>query len=389
MPVGACRLVAADPVAEIDSCHETSGREEIQHSVDARDADAISGRTKPLVEFLRRQATVLFVEILDDRAACIPAPETRVTQPVEGVRRPGRIGGAHRAMIPILINRGSLPVVETRMVLILVALLALTAGCGAGPVVVGSGPTKVVAAFYPLAYAAEQVGRPAVTVENLTPAGAEPHDLELTPREVGDVIRADLVLYLGAGFQPAVADAVGRRHGPSLQLLPDSASGDPHVWLDPRRFAEIVRAVGRALDRPRSAARLVGRLDLLDTAYRRGLAGCRRREIVTSHAAFGYLARRYGLRQVPLAGLAPEAEPGPRAIERLVAEVRRTRATTVFFETLVSPKLAQTVARAAGARTAVLSPLEGLTAAELARGENYFTVMRSNLRTLREALGCP
>ena len=285
---------------------------------------------------------------------------------------------------------------KTRIVLTLVAL-TLT-GCGVRPAIVGSGPTKVVAAFYPLAYAAEQVGGRAVTVENLTPAGAEPHDLELTPREVGDVLRADLVVYLGGGFQPAVAKAVRGRTWPSLQVLgePGSTSRlqsgtgavDPHVWPDPQRYGAIAREIGRALRRPRSAGTFVARLTRLDREYRRGLSHCARRELVTSHAAFAYLARRYGLRQVPLEGLTPDAEPSARAIERLVAEVRRTHATTVFFETLVSPKLAQTVARAAGTRTAVLNPLEGLTGVELGRGASYFSVMRANLRSLREALGC-
>ena len=307
-------------------------------------------------------------------------------------------------MIAVLIILLGCPTVKTRIVLILapLALLAmvsaLTAGCGAKPATVGSGSTKVVAGFYPLAYAAEQVGGRSVTVENLTPAGAEPHDLELTPRAVGDILDADLVLYLGAGFQPAVAKAVRSRKGTSLQFLGEHGSTmlveagtgsiDPHIWLDPRRYAAIVHEVGGALRRPREAAALVARLSRLDRRYRLGLAHCARREVVTSHAAFGYLSVRYGLRQVPLEGLSPEAEPSAKAIQRLVAEVRRTHATTVFFETLVSPKLAQTVARAAGVRTAVLNPLEGLTKDEIAREDDYFTVMRSNLRSLQEALGC-
>lgn len=286
-------------------------------------------------------------------------------------------------------------VVKPRIVLTLASLggLALVAaGCGAGPATVGRGPMKVVAAFYPLAYAAEEVGGAEVTVEDLTPAGAEPHDFELTPREVDDVVRADLVLYLGHGFQPAVEKAVGERRGRSLDLLathvPRQGAVDPHVWLDPLRYAGIGREIAAALGRPWAGAAFAARLHALDGAFRRGLARCARREIVTSHAAFGYLALRYGLRQVPLEGLTPEAEPSPQAVQRLVSEVRRTKATTVFFETLVSPKLAETVAREAGVRAAVLNPLEGLTSAELARGETYFSVMRANLRSLRRALGC-
>jgi zinc transport system substrate-binding protein len=129
-------------------------------------------------------------------------------------------------------------------------------------------------------------------------------------------------------------------------------------------------------------------LKQLDAQFRTGLRACARREIVTSHAAFGYLAERYGLEQIALPGLSPEAEPSPRELERVIGEVREHGATTVFFETLVSPRLAETVARETGARTAVLNPLEGLTEEELERGEDYFSVMRANLAALRKALGC-
>jgi len=129
-------------------------------------------------------------------------------------------------------------------------------------------------------------------------------------------------------------------------------------------------------------------LESLDREYEGALTQCRRREIVTSHAAFGYLAERYGLEQIAITGLSPEAEPTPRELEDVVEEVRMQGATTVFFETLVSPRLAETVARETGARTAVLNPLEGLTEEELARGENYFSLMRANLKTLRQALEC-
>ena len=163
---------------------------------------------------------------------------------------------------------------------------------------------------------------------------------------------------------------------------------DPHVWLDPVRFARIAREIASALGAPAAADGLVARLDALDGEYRRGLARCARREIVTSHAAFGYLAARYGLVQVPLVGLQPEAEPGPRDVERLVDEVRATGATTVFSEPLASPALADAVAREAGVATAVLDPLEGLTAAETDAGDDYFSVMEKNLGVLRTALGC-
>ncbi len=256
-----------------------------------------------------------------------------------------------------------------------------------------------MAGFYPLAFAAEQIAVAGTSVKNLTPAGAEPHDLELTPGDVRAVDDASLVLYLGEGFMPGLETAVEQRQGRSLDLLAeeDLKQGkgedgeivrDPHVWLDPVRYAAMARAIGVELGQTEAAARLAGKLERLDDEFRRGLATCKRRQIVTSHAAFGYLAERYGLEQVPLEGLSPEAEPSARGLADLVDLVKTSGVTTVFFETLVSPKLAETVAREAGVETAVLNPLEGLTDDEIASGEDYFTVMRSNLAALEEALGC-
>jgi zinc transport system substrate-binding protein len=278
-----------------------------------------------------------------------------------------------------------------RIVLVSVCLAALCAGCG------GSRPGRpTVASFYPLAYAAEIVG--GAPVANLTPAGAEPHDIELTPREVAELQRAKLVVYLSHGFQPAVQQAVAHARGVKLDALSglsirkgagdEAGKADPHVWLDPLLYARIVRRIGGALHRPRAAAALAARLTRLDRDYRRGLAHCERRTFVTSHAAFGYLAGRYGLRQIAITGIDPQSEPSPQKLAELAKLVRRRHIGVVFFERLVSPKLAQTVAREAGATSAVLDPIEGLTPAEADRGETYLSLMRRNLAELRKALRC-
>ena len=283
----------------------------------------------------------------------------------------------------------------SRIVLILAC--CVVAGCGAAGG--AAGKRTVVASFYPLAFAAEQVGGSSVDVENLTPSGAEPHDLELTPQAVGRIVRADLVLYFSHGFQPAVSDAVRQANGKTVDVLAGlplhSAYGqeagltaDPHVWLDPALFERIVLRIGAVLGRPSAANALVTKLEQLDRAYRTGLAHCARRDIVTSHAAFGYLAQRYGLRQVAITGLTPESEPTPQQLANVIRLVRQTHATTVFFETLLSPRLADTVAREVGARTAVLDPIEGLTPAEQSHGDTYLSVMRRNLAALRRALAC-
>ncbi|PWU21897.1 MAG: zinc ABC transporter substrate-binding protein [Candidatus Rokuibacteriota bacterium] len=269
----------------------------------------------------------------------------------------------------------------------------LVGGCGGSSAKSGNrGAERVVAGFYPLAFAAEEVGGAAVDVTNLTPPGVEPHDLEISPKQVEEVRSADLVLLLGHGFQPQVEDAAGSGSKvvklldlPGLGRFPNS---DPHVWLDPRRYALIVRRIGVALHARPAARRLASRLHALDAEYRRGLARCKRRDVVTSHEAFGYLAQRYKLHQIAITGLAPEAEPTPGALEHAVAAVRASRATTIFLEPLVSPRIADTVARETGTRTAVLDPIEALTPDEAERGADYFSLMRSNLAELRRALGC-
>lgn len=276
-----------------------------------------------------------------------------------------------------------------------VGLAAALAGCGSSS---SSGGRSVVAAFYPVAWAAAQIGGRSVHVHNLTPSGAEPHDIELTPREVGQIQSARFVFYLSHDFQPAVADAVRGARGTTVDVLQgealrngigdESGKADPHVWLDPVRFAGIVERIGAALGRPARGRALAARIMRLDGDYRRGLAHCARREFVSSHAAFGYLAQRYGLHMVAITGVDPESEPSARTLASLSKLVHDDHIGTVFFERLVSPKLAETVAHEAGARTAVLDPIEGLTPSEEKQGSDYVTLMRQNLQALRRELGC-
>jgi zinc transport system substrate-binding protein len=283
---------------------------------------------------------------------------------------------------------------KTRIVLTLIAAVAL-AGCGGDS---SSEGKTVVAAFYPLAFAAEQIGGDGIDVKNLTPPGVEPHDLELSAGDIQTVGGADVVLYLGSGFQVALEKAIDSTSADAVDLLDvvktheggeEEHGVDPHVWLDPIRYAAIAERIGKELDRETEADAFADRLRALDGDFRRGLSDCEHNEIVTSHAAFGYLAERYGLKQVAITGLSPEVEPTPRDLEQVVNQVRAVGATTVFFETLISPRLAQTVAREVGAQTAVLDPIEGLTEKEANAGEDYFSVMRENLAALRKALVCP
>lgn len=264
-----------------------------------------------------------------------------------------------------------------RIVLILL-VACLAAGCGARPA--DSGKPQVVASFYPVAYAAEQTSGPTVDVHDLTPSGVEPHDLELKPDDVARIRDADAALYLGGGFQPAVEKALAGATGATVDLLP-SGTTDPHVWLAPLLYAKLAEQVANAL--AGDATPLVAKLRTLDADYRAGLGDCARRTIVVSHAAFGHLARAYGLTQVALAGLAPEAEAGPRDLERTVDLVREQGTTTVFVEPLAPRREAETIARETGTEVAVLDPIEGAK-----DGADYFSLMRANLAALRKALGC-
>jgi len=313
----------------------------------------------------------------------------------------------------------------TRVLTALAAAAALLAGasaCASPATQTGGSEGAVVTSFYPLQFAAQQITGDTLPVTVLTRPGAEPHDLELGPQEVSAMSGARLVVYAD-GFQPAVDDAMAQVDEGKVLDVADAArltltaseehegetadehaqhtedarhsSSDPHFWLDPQRYAAVAQAIGKRLQSvdPANAAAyakntdaLVGRLEALDAEFKDGVARCRSKVLVTSHAAFGYLAERYGLEQHGIAGISPDAEPGAAALKEVSDLVRSQGVTTVFQETLVEPHLAQTVASSTGARVATLDPVEGITSASA--GKDYFEVMRSNLAALRKGLGC-
>jgi zinc transport system substrate-binding protein len=278
--------------------------------------------------------------------------------------------------------------------------LALAAGLLSGCATRDQGGVHVVAAFYPLAWAATEVAGPDATITDLTTPGVEPHDLSLTVRQTAAVSDADLVLY-EKDFQPAVDTAVQQNAHRSLEvgsvvpLRRTSDGADPHFWQDPRLMARYVAALGAELARVdpphaddyRSRAKaLEGRLRTLDRDYRAGLATCRVTTIVVSHDAFGYLGR-YGVTVHGIAGLSPDAEPSVRHIKDLQDLIRSDGITTVFSETLASPKLSDALAHDLGLRSEVLDPIEGVRSGAPA-GTDYLSLMRSNLATLRTANSC-
>ncbi|MEE1739151.1 metal ABC transporter substrate-binding protein [Streptomyces sp. BE147] len=316
-------------------------------------------------------------------------------------------------------------------------LTALSA-CSASDAADGSndGKLKVTASFYPMQFLAERIGGEHVAVTSLTKPGVEPHDLELTPRQIGSISDSDYVLYL-KGIQPAVDDAIkqsgvkntvdaatlttlenhgaqvsghdhegeeehghegeeahgeheegdGHNHG-------EEGGADPHIWLDPVKYAEVAKGVGKSLqkadpdhaaDYARNTTALVDELGALNTAFETGLKNTATKTFITTHSAFGYLAERYGLTQEGIAGVDPEAEPSPARIQEIHTVAGKSGATTVFFETLASDRTAKTLAKDTGLKTGVLDPLEGITGKS--KGADYTEVMESNLAALQKALG--
>jgi zinc transport system substrate-binding protein len=304
------------------------------------------------------------------------------------------------------------------------AALALV-GCEQSPPPPAASPVPplarplVVASFFPLYDFSRQVAGDRATVISLVPLGVEPHDWEPSPRDVVEVQRARLFVYNGGGFEQ-MADRLLKEiagKGPlavntteGIALLDAKAAGhdhrhdkakdhgkDPHVWLDPLLAQRQVDAIAAGLAQVDAAGKAAyeanataykARLAALHDAFEKGLKDCVRRDVVTSHAAFAYLARRYRLNQVPVMGLAPEAEPNPQDLARLVRFARAKKVEYIFFETLVSPKLAETLAREVGAKTLVLDPVEGLGKDDAAAGKDYIGLMQGNLDNLRTALEC-
>jgi zinc transport system substrate-binding protein len=288
-----------------------------------------------------------------------------------------------------------------------------TSGGGAG--------LRVVTAFYPLEEAARGVGGELVSVTDLTGPGQGPHDLELKARQRTEINRAAVALYLGRGFQPQVEKAVAAAPASvrkvdllekvTLLTVDEQLAGtqgevdgetlegdvDPHVWLDPSRMIEMVEAITETFtsvdptnaDTYRTnAAAYLSALRGLDGEHRQALRNCRSRVIVTSHRAFGYLADRYDLRQIPIAGISPEDEPDPKTLQAIAAEAKKEGVTTIFLESIAPPALARTVANEVGAQLDLLDPIEGLDAEQLKGGESYATIMRDNLQRLVRGLGC-
>lgn len=309
-----------------------------------------------------------------------------------------------------------------------IAALALSA-CGTPASNDSESPSAdaphVIAAFYPLQWASSQVVGPDTQVDSLTMPGAEPHDLELTPQQVASLADADLVVYL-KDFQPAVDSAIEQSGATNvldvgtlvdLEPLPEDADHDhdeedadhdeeesdehdhgdfdPHFWQDPERMEKVITGLEESLAKvapdlkstfETNGEAAITELKSIDSEFSEGLKTCARREFITTHEAFGYLAKRYDLTQIGISGIDPNEEPSPARIAEVQSEAKEHGITTIFFETLTSPAVADSIAGDLGLKTAVLDPIEGVT--EKSPGTDYPSIMRANLKALQSANDC-
>lgn len=287
---------------------------------------------------------------------------------------------------------------------------------------------NVMASFYPMYDFATKVGGDKVEVTNMVPAGTEPHDWEPAATDVKNLEAADVFIYNGAGMEHWTEDVLGALDNKELKVVEasrgltllegkeedeeeteDSSSDsdasdestdseityDPHVWLDPLNAKAEMENIKNAFVEAdpdnkdyyeQNYETYAEKFDQLDKEYKDGLADTKSKDLITSHEAFGYLCQAYGLNQVGIEGLSPDSEPDASRMNEIIKFAKENNVKTIFFEELVSPKVSETIADEIGAKTAVLNPLEGLTDDEISAGEDYFSVMESNLKTIEDAL---
>lgn len=299
--------------------------------------------------------------------------------------------------------------------------LSLLTGCGTQPAdtAAGDGRLRVLTSFYPMYDFACKIGGDCIDVTNMVPSGTEPHDWEPSTNDLKNLEKADVFIYNGADMEPWADDLLVSRTD-TLHVVEASENVelrttdgehehahehegadhhhgdfDPHVWLDPENAKIEMEAIKDALcaaDPENSTVfqsnyeKYAAELDALDAEFREKLAPLPNRTIVVAHEAFGYLCDAYGLTQVGIEGLSPDSEPDPGRMAEVIDFVREHSISTIFFEELVSPKVAEAIASETGAQAKMLSPLEGLSDEQAAAGADYFSVMHDNLAALMEAL---
>lgn len=303
----------------------------------------------------------------------------------------------------------------TKILCLVVALsIAIISGCTSKTTNVdkNSGDDKkisVYTSFYAMYDFTNKIGGDKINLANLVPAGTEPHDWEPTPTDIANLEKADVLIYNGAGMEAWLdkilntlenKKLIAVETSKDLKLIDNTDQDedlkyDPHVWLNPMLAKKQMEAVKNALVTAdpsnkdyyeKNYADYAKKLDDLDNEFKAAVAKVKKKDIVVAHQAFGYICDAYGLKQVAIEGLTADAEPSPARMAEIVKFAQENNVKYIFFEELVSSKVAETIAKEVGANTEVLNPLEGLEEKDIQAGKEYFSVMRENLEVLKKAL---
>lgn len=269
---------------------------------------------------------------------------------------------------------------------------------------------QIVTSFYPLFFFTTQIVQDRADVYNITPAGAEPHDYEPTTKDMVKIENSQILIINGGKFEAwadNVQNILGKQNISIIDInknLVDQdnvekniQTRDPHFWLDPILAKKEVELITQNLIiadptntnfYTNNSKILIDKLENLNTKFKTELSNCQKKDIITSHAAFKYLAQKYNFNQMAISGLSPDEEPTPKQLANTADLAQKNKIQYIFFESLVNPKLANTIAQEIGAKTLILNPIEGLTDEEIKNGKNYFTEMQNNLTNLKIALQC-
>ncbi|MEI7024693.1 metal ABC transporter substrate-binding protein [Paenibacillus sp. y28] len=313
--------------------------------------------------------------------------------------------------------------IKAGFLLLVTAALALMSACGGNQAKMVEGKVNVITSFYPLYDFTNKIGGEHVNVVNLVPTGVEPHDWTPKSSDMKHLSAAQVFVYNGAGLEGWVGNFLGSLNKNSALQVVEASKGidliraeeqeghgedsghgheheelefNPHVWLSPLQAKNMAENIKHALisadaahksDYEANFAQLSARLDALHNKFQNTLGKLPNKNIVVSHDAFAYLAKEYGLKQLPIMGLAPDAEPTAQSMKEIASFVRQNQVKAIFFEELVSDKVAKALAADTGVKTLlVLNPLEGLTEEQEKSGADYFTLMENNLQNLVKGL---
>lgn len=281
-----------------------------------------------------------------------------------------------------------------------VCLLKITTNNHPSKTTTTNSKLQIVTSFYPLYFFTTQIAQNKASVHNITPAGAEPHDYEPTTKDMVKIENSRLLIINGGNFEGWANNAqniIDKQTTTIVNIGRSFVGQDPHFWLDPMMAKKEVEIITQNLiiadpantDFYNNNSKLLtAKLEILNNQFKTELSNCQKKDIITAHAAFGYLAREYNLNQISISGLSPDAEPSTKKLTEIANFAKKNQIQYIFFESLVSPKLANTIAQEIGAKTLVLNPIEGLTDEDIKNGKNYFTEMQNNLTNLKIALQC-